>query len=223
MTTIYKQDGSKAVITKVEDPDLKSKLNLVEIEEFDEDGNFVARTSKWRELSGGVEYTSVTYADGGNLTITRSPNGTVSGGFTTATGTHRAVPVDLIDQLSNTAGGAMSGLENLPGGGVLGGSDEAIEAITKSSKFGGPALSVATTAFDYMMADTPREKCLAVFGGIGGAGGGYGGGELGAWVGSFGGPYAPITVPLAVAVGATAGGLYGGDLGKAVGNVFCPP
>jgi hypothetical protein len=95
---------------------------------------------------------------------------------------------------------------------------DSIENVGKAAKFGGPALALATTAFDMMMADTPREACVAAVAGAGGFGGGWGGAEAGAAASAF----FPPTVPFVAAGGAIVGGLFGADLGKFVGEVVCP-
>jgi hypothetical protein len=130
----------------------------------------------------------------------------------------------MIDDLSNYSGGLMTGLEkHIAGGGSLPMvTAESIENVGKATKFGGPALSLATTAFDMMMAETPRDACIAAVSGAGGFGGGWGLAEGGAAAGALFPPAAPIAVPVLAAGGAILGGFWGADLGKFVGEVVCP-
>jgi hypothetical protein len=168
--------------------------------------------------------TTISWPDGSHYTMTMDSLGNRSAGFTTASGRHSAVPVELIDNLSNDAGGVMSGLEKHieRGGSLPMVTAESLENVGKATKFGGPALSLATTVFDMMMADSGRDACIAAVAGAGGFGGGWGGAELGASVGAAFGPGAPIAVPFLAGGFAIIGGLKGGDLGKFVGEVVCP-
>ena len=84
---------------------------------------------------------------------------------------------------------------------------ESLESVGKAAKFGGPALVVATTAFDMAMADNSRDRCIALIAGAVGGGGGWGGAEAGAataW---------PSAAPLAVTVLASACALLGAAVG----------
>jgi hypothetical protein len=160
VTTVIKQDGSKAVTTRMDPFEWPSKQDFYEMEEFDKDGNFVARTSSWHDLGNDCDYTSITYADGSNLTMSMDPTGYRTAGFTTSDGRHSAVPVELIDNISLGAGSAMSGLEKhiARGGSLPMLTAESVENVGKSMKFGGPALGVATTLFDMVMADSGKDR-----------------------------------------------------------------
>ena len=125
---------------------------------------------------------------------------------------------------SDRVGDVLPGLEKhiVHGGTLPMLTAESVENVSKAAKFGGPALGVATTVFDMVMADTGRDACIAAISGAVGAGGGWGGVELGASLGGATGPLAPVMVPsLAFILG--LGGAFGGaDLGKFIGNVVCP-
>lgn len=224
VTTVIKQDGSKAVTTRKDPHEWPSKYNFIQLEEFDKNGDFVARTSSWHDLSSDCDYTSITYAGGANWTMSMDPTGHRTAGFTTPDGRHNAVPVDLIDKLSMTTGGAMSGLEKhvAHGGSLPMLTTESIENVGKTMKFGGPALSAATAVFDMAMADSDKDRCVAIVAGAVGGGGGWGGAEAGAALGAVTGPGAFIAVPsLAFVLG--VGGAFGGaELGKVIGEVVCP-
>lgn len=194
------------------------------MEEFDKDGNFVARTSSWHEMVNDCDYTSITYADGSNLTMSMDPSGYRTAGFTTADGRHRAVPVELIDSISMGTTAGMSGLEKhiARGGSLPMITGDSVDTIGKTMKFGGPALTAATTVFDMAMADSGKDRCIALVAGVAGGGGGWGGAELGAAAGLLGGPAAPLTVPGGAILFAFFGGLGGSQLGRFIGEVVCP-
>lgn len=147
--TVIKQDGSKAVTTRMDPFEWPSKQNFYEIEEFDKNGDFVARTSSWHDLSNDCDYTSITFADGSNWTMSMDPTGHRQAGFTTADGRHSAVPVELIDNISTGTTAAMSGREKhiARGGSLPMVTAETAENIGKTMKFGGPAVTVAATVF----------------------------------------------------------------------------
>jgi hypothetical protein len=224
VTTVVMQDGSKQVITKNDPFEWPDRQNFITVEQFDKHGDEVSRSSSWHDLGSDCDYTSVTWPDGSNFTMSMDPTGYRNAGFTTASGRHSGVPVELIDDISNYSGAGLSGLEKhlVHGGGLPMLTAESVENIGKAAKFGGPALGVATTVFDMVMADTGRDACIAALAGAAGGGGGWGGAEFGAYVGAATGPLAVGAVPaLAVLFGA-AGSFGGADLGKFVGNVVCP-
>lgn len=224
VTTVIKQDGSKAVTTRMDPFEWPSKQDFYEMEEFDKNGEFVARTSSWHDLSNDSDYTSITYADGSNMTMSMDPTGYRRAGFTTADGRHSTVPVELIDDMSLGTSSVMSGLEKhvARGGSLPMLTEESIEKVGKSMKFGGPALGVATTVFDMAMADSGKDRCIALVAGMAGGGGGWAMAEAGAAVGALTGPGAPIAVPVLAVAGALGGGRYGADFGEFVGDVLCP-
>lgn len=224
VTTVIKQDGSKAVTTRMDPFEWPSKQNFYEMEEFDKNGEFVARTSSWHDLSNDSDYTSITYADGSNMTMSMDPTGYRRAGFTTPDGRHSAVPVELIDNISLGSGSAMSGLEKhvARGGSLPMLTEESVEKVGRSMKFGGPALGVATTVFDMAMADSGKDRCIALVAGITGGGGGWAMAEAGAAAGAFGGPFAPVTVPAGAILFGTVGAFGGGEMGKFIGDVVCP-
>ena len=224
VTTVTMQDGSKQVLTKYDPFDWPSKGNFNSITQYDKDGNEVSETSSWHDYGTDCDQTTITWPSGASFMMSMDQSGNRSAGFTTPLGKHSAVPVELIDDMSNNAGGLMSGLEKhiASGGSLPMVTAESLENVGKTAKFGGPALSFATTVFDMAMADSGRDKCIAAVAGAGGFGGGWGGAEAGAAAGAFFPPAAPVLVPtLAVGFG-IAGGFYGADLGKFVGEIVCP-
>lgn len=224
LTTVIKQDGSKAVTTRMAPHEWPSRQNFYEMEEFDKDGDFVARTSSWHDLSNDCDYTSITYADDSNLTMSMDPTGHRTAGFTTADGRHSAVPVELIDNLSMVTTSAMSGLDKYTG---RGGSlpmltADSVDNVGKAMKFGGPALTAATTVFDMAMAESGKDRCIALVAGVAGGSGGWAMAEAGAALGAFGGIAAPITVPTGAIAFGLAGAFGGAGMGRFIGEVVCP-
>lgn len=229
VTTVIKQDGSTAVTTRMDPFEWPSRQHFYEMEEFDGHGVFIARTSSWRELSNDCDYTSITYADGSNLTMSMDPTGHRTAGFTTADGRHSAVPVTLIDTISMGTTTAMSGLEKhtARGGSLPMLTAESVEDIGRTMKFGGPALSAATTVFDMAMAESGQDRCIALLAGAAGGSGGWGGAEAGAAAGAalgaaIGGPTAALAIPFGAVVGGGLGAFGGVKMGTLIGEVVCP-
>ncbi|ORA32152.1 hypothetical protein BST13_23565 [Mycobacterium aquaticum] len=224
VTTVIHQDGSKQVGTKHKFMDTPSRTNYVTVEEFDKRGNSTSRTSSWHDLGSNCDFTSTTFPDGSNFTMSMDPEGRVNAGFTTATGRHSAVPVELIDRISTYAGGGLSGFEKhvSHGGRLPMLTAESLESFGKAARVGGPSLVIATAVFDMAMADTGRDRCIAAVVAATGGGGGWGGAELGALAGAATGPFAPVGVPVLTTAGAVFGAFGGADVGKFLGNVLCP-
>jgi hypothetical protein len=99
---------------------------------------------------------------------------------------------------------------------------ESVENIGKTMKFGGPAVTAATTVFDMAMADSGKDRCVALVAGIAGGGGGWAMAEAGAAVGAFGGPVAFATVPVGAFAFGLLGAVGGSKMGKFIGEVVCP-
>jgi hypothetical protein len=224
VTTVYMQDGSRQVMTKRDPFDWPSKQNFITLEQFDKDGNEVSETNSWHDLGNDCNYTTVSWPDGSHFTMSMDPTGHRTAGFTTAGGRHSAVPVELIDNISLVSGSGLSGLEKhvVNGGSLPMLTASSVDDIGRAAKFGGPALGVATTVFDMAMADSGKDRCIALVAGVAGGGGGWGGAEFGAFLGAAFPPAAPITVPVLATLFAFGGAYYGADMGKFVGEVVCP-
>ncbi len=223
--TVWMQDGSRHDFT-THGPFLwPSKHDFIENEHFDKNGNKISSTSSWVDLQSQMDYTSYSWPDGTNVTSTRDRvTGETRVGIIAAEGKHRDLPVDVIDDLSNYTGGAMSGLEKHigQGGGLPMLTAQSVDDIGKSMKYGGPALAVATTIFDMAVAETGRDRCTAVVAGAMGFGGGWAGAEAGAAAGAVFLPAAWLTVPVLATAGAIVGGAGLSELGNAIGEVACP-
>jgi uncharacterized protein YukE len=220
VTTVTMQDGSKQVMTVYDPFDWPSKQNFASITQYDKNGSKVSESSSWHDYGTDSDYTTVCWPDGSFYTMSMDPTGSRTAGFTTVDGRHSAVPVELIDELSNYAGGVMAGLEkHVAGGGSLPMvTADSIENVSKATRFGGPALSLATTVFDMMMAESGRDACIAAVSGAAGFGSGWAGAELGAAAGVF----LPPVVPFLAGALAVIGGAVGAHAGKFVGEVVCP-
>jgi hypothetical protein len=223
-TTVTKQDGSKQVLTTYDPFDWPSKQNFASVTEYDKDGNEVSKTSSWHDVGTDCDYTVTTWPNGATNTMTMDSTGHRTAGFTTADGRHSAVPVELIENNSLASGAGLSGLEKhiVNGGGLPVVTAESIENVGKAAKFGGPALTIATTVFDMAMAENDHDRCIAFVAGAVGAGGGWAGAEGGAAAGLATGPLAPGAVPIFAFFGALGGGLGGTKLGNFIGDVVCP-
>jgi uncharacterized protein YukE len=224
VTTVIMQDGSRQVITRKDPFFWVDRQDFVSVEQVDKDGNEIARSSSWHDLGNDCDYTSITWPDGSNFSMTMDPTGYRTAGFTTAGGRHQAVPVELIDNMSLGAGSALSGLEKhiVNGSGLPMLTAESVDNIGKTAKYGGPALGLATTVFDMVMAESGRDACIAAFGGGGGGLGGWALAEAGAAAGAAIVPAAPVLVPTLAAGGALVGGWGFAELGKKIGEVVCP-
>ena len=224
VTTVTMQDGSKQVLTQYDPFDWPSKGNFTSITQYDKDGNKVSETGSWHDYGTDCDQTTITWPNGAMFTMTMDPSGTRTAGFTTADGRHSAVPVELIDNISNGAGAAISGFDKhlARGGSLPMVTAESLDDVRFGTKLAGPALTVASTVFDMAMADNAHDRCVALVAGAVGAGGGWGGAEAGAALGLATGPLAPGAVPVFAFVGAFGGGLGGSTLGNFIGDVVCP-
>lgn len=108
---MFMQDGSKQVITRNDPFFWPSRQDFITVEQFDKTGEEMSRSSSWHDLGNDCDYTSVTWPDGSNFTMSMDPTGYRSAGYTTAGGRHQAVPVELIDTMSALGGFAFTGLE----------------------------------------------------------------------------------------------------------------
>ncbi len=226
VTTVIKQDGSKAGHHPACDPfEWASKENFYEI-----GGVRQGRRFRGARPAPGTRCTTtaITPRSAGrrvsNLTISMDPTGYRTAGFTPAGGRSTQVPVELIDDISLVTGSGISGLEKhiVNGGSLPMLTAESIENVSKAAKFGGPALEVATTVFDMAMADSDKERCIALVAGIGGAGGGWAGAEVVRRPARLAGPCAFVTVPFGAFAGGISEGLGGAKMGEFIGEVVCP-
>ncbi|WP_280273437.1 hypothetical protein [Nocardia wallacei] len=98
------------------------------------------------------------------------------------------------------------------------------EALAKTAKFGGPALTAGLNIYtnvDDVLTDGKgiyEAAGNATGGALGGVGGAAGGAWAGAAVGGMTGPAAPVAAPVLAVAGAIAGGYFGGAGGAYVGD-----
>lgn len=236
--TVTMQDGSKQVITmneKYTDPKYRSMFgekppvsNLQQVQSYDSSGKLIStvRTQTFDELMSDWEMgqrtqTVISVPGQGTVVIDRKSDGTVYGTFWDPEGSYKAIPADspfFTHPMATTVGGAITGLETAAGKGALSTAlslDEASK-IKAGSKFAGPALGMAVTAFDMATAETPREACVAGVGGAIGTGGSV-------LAGSLASAYVP---GVATATGASVlASMFGswvfGSIGNAIGEKVC--
>jgi hypothetical protein len=217
ITTYTMLDGSTQVTTEYTE-DLPSQMDYptgtIKVVHTDKNGNFVSETMTTPREDGG-KLTEVWYANGTKIDISETADGTRTGSCTTPT-SYSVLPDSFFnDPVQTLAGGALSGLEVKAGQGIPKLSTDVLEGLKGGAKFGGPAMGIATMAYNMVSADTLHEKCVAAWsGGVGLAGGALTTVAVAAIPGV--GPFA--------AMGAnTAGGFLFGYVGELVGNVLCPP
>jgi hypothetical protein len=192
----------------------------VEDEYYDEDGRMVSSTFSQDQLDG-VKYTSIKFADGTEVTMTRTADGKCTGGVTTAAGDHGLLPDEFFSHPAlTTVGGALTGLEEQADRGIPMLTPESVEGLGAAGKYGGPTLGVATALYDTVTAKTFHDGCVAAFSGGTGIAGGYVGGTLAsAGVTALGNPE---LAPVFAMGGDMLGGWTFGYVGGIIGNIVCP-
>ena len=90
-----------------------------------------------------------------------------------------------------------------------------LDSITVGAKWGGPALGLATMAYNVVSAETLHERCVA---GVSGTTGLVGGIATTVAVGAI-----PGAGPIAAMGANVAGTFVFGYVGGIVGEVLCPP
>ncbi|WP_234827582.1 hypothetical protein [Mycolicibacterium neoaurum] len=189
---------------------------------YDRHGNKISSTfSQDKTNFDGSKFTSITFADGTEVTMTQTSDGTTTGGVIAADGRQGVLPDAFFTHPSLTmVGGALTGLEEQTKRGIPMLSPQSVEDLGKAAKYGGPALGVATALYDTVTAKTFHDACVASISGGAGVGGGYVGGTLAAaGVSAVG---MPELAPVFAAGGSMAGGWTFGYVGGIVGNIVCP-
>ncbi|KWX68132.1 hypothetical protein [Mycobacterium sp. NAZ190054] len=215
VTTYTMLDGSKHEVTEYIDQGLPSQQvyppGTTRVLHTDKNGNWISETMT-NPLEGGGTKTSVSWADGTRIVMTETPDGVRTGSCIT-NGVETVLPDSFFtDPLPTLAGGALSGLETKAGQGIPALTSAELDKVKVGAKWGGPAIGLATMAYNMVSAETLHDACVAgvsgTFGTVGGiaiAGmGGAAAGPLGAFVGSVGGSWAF------------------GYVGSVVGEVLCP-
>ena len=188
---------------------------------FDPSGNRVLTISSNTSTSGTSR--SIIKPDGSGVVGFIGANGQKSGWTYRPDGSiDEDLPTDapfFTHPALTLTGGGMSAIQNLaesPKGATSLGEATASK-VAVGMKYGGPALALATTAFDMAFADNQYETCRALYAGVAGTIGGTVGGTLGGGIGAAGGPLALL--------GAAGGGSLGtwvfGKLGDEIGQLAC--
>jgi uncharacterized protein YukE len=219
ITTFTMLDGSKQVTTEYIDQGLPSEQiypeGTITVLHTDKNGKTVSLTSTIPREDGG-KLTEVWYGNGTHVVMSETADGIRTGSCTTPDGRHSVLPDSFFnDPIPTLAGGALSGLETKAGQGIPGLSMSELEKVKAGAKWGGPALGIATMAYNMVTADTLHDRCVAAWsGGVGLVGGLATTVAVGAIPGV--GPLASMGVN-------TAAGFAFGYVGELVGNVMCPP
>ncbi|MDV3129392.1 hypothetical protein M1247_31115 [Mycobacterium sp. 21AC1] len=224
VTTFTMLDGGKQVITEYTESLPSAMLypeGTVEVEQIDKNGNYVSE-SLTIPREDGTKFTEIWYAGGTKVTISEGADGHCSGGVITADGRHGVLPDEFFTNPIPTAAGAtFSGLEKQADRGIPKLSAEALEDVRVGSKFGGPAIGIATALYDLTSAENLHDACVATFSGAAGVAGSLVGGPMGAAAVSAMG--LPMLAPVGAFFGDAVGGLAFGYVGGIVGNIVCPP
>lgn len=192
---------------------------------YDKNGKMISDTFSQQQYNG-VKLTEITFGDGTTVTMTCTPDGTCSGGVTTADGRHGVLPEEFFTHPAlTTVGGGLTGLEKqaVSGRGIPMLTPGSVENVGKAAKFTGPALGVATALYDTVTASTLQDACVAAISGTAGVAGGEATGVL---AGAAAAPLSevfPAAVPLAAAGGNMLGGWTFGYVGGIIGNIVCRP
>jgi hypothetical protein len=219
ITTFTMLDGSKQVTTEYIDQGLPSEqvypAGTITVRHTDKNGNEVSLTSTIPREDGGKS-TEVWYGDGTHVVMSETADGVRTGSCTTPDGRHAVLPDSFFnDPIPTAAGGALSGLETKAKQGIPGLSIAELDKVKAGAKWGGPALGIATMAYNMVSADTLYDRCVAAWSGGVGLVGGL---ATSVVVGAI-----PGVGPLGAFGANTAGGFVFGYVGELVGNVMCGP
>lgn len=222
--TLVMQDGSKHVITEhAPNPHNRIFDTTVTEDHYDPAGNLISWTSSTTTQSG-YKKTIMNWADGTQYVVDETPNGVRTGQFNLEDGRHGVLPPDspiLVTTVPDRIGDVLTGVETHIGDGgkipML--SMDAVEKIGAGAKYGGPALGVMSSMYEFLAAPTAADKCVSVFAGTFGLAGNALGGTGGAALGGI------TPVPGAAPALAVAGGYAAGEwmktIGTKVGTVLC--
>lgn len=213
--TLEMMDGSRHEIYEWGRPLVPS----VEDDYYDKNGKMVSSTSSQDQLDG-VKFTSIQFADGTEVTMTRTADGKCTGGVIAADGRQGVLPDEFFSHPAlTTVGGALTGLEGQAKRGIPTLSAQALENVGHVAKYGGPTLGVATALYDTVTAKTFHDGCVAAISGTTGIAGGYATGTLAsAGITALGNPE---LAPVFAMGGDMLGGWTFGYVGGIIGSVVC--
>jgi hypothetical protein len=147
-----------------------------------------------------------------------------TGAFTLADGGYGVLPPDspiLVTTVPERIGDVLTGLEtHIENGGKIPMlSMDAVEKVGTGAKYGGPALGVMSSMYEFLAAPTPADKCVSVFAGTFALTGNAAGGAGGAFVG--GAIPLPGTTVAGAVIGSVAAGEWMKGIGTKVGTILC--
>jgi hypothetical protein len=214
--TLLMMDGSRHEIYE-----WNKTLPCVSDTYYDKRGKEVSTTfSQDKTNYDGTKYTSITFADGTEVTMTRTADGKCTGGVIAPDGRHGVLPDEFFSHPAlTTVGGALTGLEEQAKRGIPMLSPASVDNLGKIGKYGGPTLGIATALYDTVTAKTFHDGCVAAYSGATGLVGGYATGTLAA--GAVTGLGNPELAPLVAAGGDMLGGWTFGYVGGIIGNIVC--
>jgi hypothetical protein len=214
--TLLMMDGSRHEIYE-----WNETLPCVEDTYYDKNGMMVSSTfSQDKTNYDGTEFTSITFGDGTEVTMTRTADGKCTGGVTAPDGRHGVLPDEFFSHpVLTTVGGALTGLEEQAKRGIPMLSPQSVENVGKVGKYGGPTVGVAAALYDTVTAKTFEDACVAAISGGAGVAGGTATGTAAAALATGAG--IPGFAPLAAAGGSVAGGWTFGYVGGIIGNIVC--
>lgn len=222
ITTLTMLDGSTQVITEFGGSVAYRSFpeGTIKVEHSDRNGNKISDTYTYHNKDGSTR-TDITWGDGTQLSISKDANGNCLGGATVPGVKSGLLPDTFFTHPALTATGAsFSGLEKQAGRSIPMLSADALDDVKLGSKFGGPAIGVATMLYDLNSAQTLHEVCVTTMSGAAGIAGSYFGAPVGAAAVTALG--LPMLAPVGAFVGDLAGAWTLGYIGGFVGNLVCP-
>lgn len=222
ITTLTMLDGSKQIVTEFGGSVAYRSFpeGTIKVEHTDRNGNLISDTYTFHNDDGSTR-TDITWADGTQISITKDADGNCLGGVTEPGAPSGIFPDTFFTHPALTSAGAsFSGLEKQAGRGIPMLSADALDSVKLGSKFGGPAVGVATMLYDLNSVQNVHEACVTAMSGAAGIAGSYFGGPMGgAAVTALG---LPMLAPVGAFVGDLAGAWTFGYIGGVVANLVCP-
>ena len=221
--TLIMQDGSKMVVTEYEPDHARGVPDMTKEEHFDANGNVISWTTSTRTPLG-YKQTIMNWADGTQFVIDETPEGVRTAQFNLPDGRQSFLPPDsplLTHTVPDRVGDVLTGLEAHidDGGRIPMLSMDAVDKLGAGAKYGGAALGVMSSMYDFLAASTPADKCVSVFAGTFGLAGNAAGAAGGGFVGGL------VPVPGAAPTGAVITSIAAGEwmksVGTKVGEVLC--
>jgi hypothetical protein len=214
--TLLMMDGSRHEIYE-----WNEYLPCVEDTYYDKNGKEVSSTfSQDKTNYDGTTFTSIKFADGTEVTMTRTADGKCTGGVTGPDGRHGVLPDEFFSHPAlTTVGAALTGLEEQAKRGIPMLSPQSVDNLGKVGKYGGPTLGVAVALYDTVTAKTFQDACVAAISGGAGVAGGAATGAL--FAAGATAMLNPELAPAFAVGGDMLGGWTFGYVGGIIGNIVC--